>query len=114
LKLVHSGAPFIRSGQCSSNLEIKGDGAFVTLSSLKLHRVALIKILDLNTRSEAAAMKEYILAAVVWRDESKSLLPDDFFNRSGHDSLSSVLFAGVDYLKGPESARLLDNPALAP
>jgi hypothetical protein len=81
----------------STDLEIKGDGTLVALSSLKLHGVALIKILDLNSRSETAAMKEYIVAAVIWSDESKSLLPDDFFNRSGHDSLSSF-FIGWRWL----------------
>jgi hypothetical protein len=75
----------IWAGQHSTDLEIKGDRTLVTLASLKLHSVTLIKILDLNPRREAAAMKKYIFAAVVWSDESKSLLPDDFFNRSGHD-----------------------------
>jgi hypothetical protein len=76
-------------GHRSTDLEIKSDGTLVTLSSLKLHRVALIKILDLNAGSEAAAMKEYIFTAVVWSDESKSLLSNDFFYRSGHDSIPS-------------------------
>jgi hypothetical protein len=82
-------------GYRSTDLEIKGDGTFVTLSSLKLHRVALIKIFDLNSRSETSTMKEYIVAAVVWSDESKSLLSNDFLNRSGHGSFPSFLTARV-------------------
>ena len=81
-----------------SDLEIKSDGTLVTLSSLKLHSVALIKVFDLNARREAAAMKEYIFTTIIWSDESKSLLPDDFFNRSGHDTIPSFLCVG--YLKG--------------
>jgi Glycosyl transferase family 1 len=81
----------VRTAQRSTDFEIKGDRTLVTLSSLKLHSVALIKIFDLNARSEAAAMKEYIFTTIVWSDESKSLLPDDFFNRSGHDTIPSFM-----------------------
>jgi hypothetical protein len=73
-------------GRRSTNFEIKGNGTLVTLSSLKLHSVALIKIFDLDTRSETSTMKEYIFATVVRSDKSKSLLSDDFLNRSGHDA----------------------------
>jgi len=75
-----------------ANLEVKSDRTFVTLSRLKLHGVALIKILDLNARREAATMKEYILTAVVWSDETKSLLPNDFFDRSSHNSIPLFVF----------------------
>jgi Glycosyl transferase family 1 len=102
-------------GHRSTDLEIKSDGTLVTFSSLKLHRVALIKILDLNARSEAAAMKEYIFTAVVWSDESKALLPDDFFYRSGHDSIPSFYLLALVILKRPlNRIGCLTTPRLHP
>jgi hypothetical protein len=86
LDLVHRNAPFYQLGCRLTDLEIQGDRTLVTLSGLKLHRVALIEIFDLNSRSETSTMKEYILAAVVWRDESKAFRSDNFLNRSGHGS----------------------------
>jgi hypothetical protein len=72
-----------------AQFEVEGYGAFVAAAGLKLHRIALIQILELHARRKAAAMEKDVVAAVVGNDETKALISDNFFNRSGHIGLPS-------------------------
>ncbi|MGH7768787.1 MAG: hypothetical protein ACREQP_15180, partial [Candidatus Binatia bacterium] len=74
-----------------AQLEVEGYGAFVAAAGLELDRVALVQILELHARREAAAMDKDVVDAVVWNDEAKALISDNFFYRSGHIRRSSLL-----------------------
>lgn len=67
-----------------AQLEVEGYGTFVAAAGLELDRIALVQILELDARREAAAMKKDVVAAVVGNDEAKPLISDNFFYRSGH------------------------------
>ena len=67
-----------------ANFQIKSDGSFVSLAGLKLHGVAFVKVLNLGSGSEAAAMKKYVFAAIIGSDEPKPFLAHDLLNRSRH------------------------------
>jgi hypothetical protein len=104
-----SRAAWIDEADCFSlaQLEVEGYGALVAAPGLELDRIALVQILELDARREAAAMEKNIIAAVVGNDESKALISDNFFYRSGHitDTPFFLSKPRVSYPVFPKPAR---------
>jgi hypothetical protein len=68
----------------SADLQIHRDRSLFTFPDLKLNGIALVQILDLISRREAAAVKKHVFAAVIRSDKAKALLAYDFFDRACH------------------------------
>jgi len=56
---------------------------------LKLDRVSVIEVFELDAWSQTSSVKEDLVAAIVGNDETISLLSYDFFDDTGHGHLSS-------------------------
>jgi hypothetical protein len=74
----------------SANFHVEGYRAFVALTSLELHGISFIEVLDLSARREATPVKEDFVAAVVRDDKSIAFLLDDFLDGSRHTLIPPV------------------------
>src|SRR5579872_4220048 len=65
---------------------------------IELYALALAQIFEIDLGREPRAMEEYLVAAVVGRDEAEALIFNHFLDRARHFSFS-LAYASLDFCK---------------